>query len=261
MPSSPNTNEKRYCVYCHTLRSDGRRYIGITGRDPKKRWSYGAGYGNTHFGCAIRKYGWDAFEHEILISGLTEEEAKQEEIRLIALYKSNNKRYGFNLTNGGEGVTGLKFSEESKKRLRESHLGKKLSPESKKRQSESLKEYYKTHEPPVRTEEHMRKLQEGRRKTPGWKNAHPFSEEAKQKLRDANLGKKASIETRLKMRDSAKKKAVIAKDMDGNIVSVYISIRDASRTLGREKSSSRIVECCEGKRQKYLNLKWEYYEQ
>ena len=42
-------DENNYCVYMHTLKSDGRKYIGITNQSPKCRWHRGRGYLNcTH---------------------------------------------------------------------------------------------------------------------------------------------------------------------------------------------------------------------
>ena len=56
---------------------------------------------------------------------LTETEAKQKEIELIALYKTNCCKYdkpelGYNMTDGGDGITGWHHTEESKRKMRES---------------------------------------------------------------------------------------------------------------------------------------------
>lgn len=85
------------CVYRHTSPS-GKVYIGITRNQPEIRWRSGRGYyRNSYFYRAIKKYGWDNFEHEILIDGLTDDEALQEEKRLISLHRSNEPEYGYNL--------------------------------------------------------------------------------------------------------------------------------------------------------------------
>lgn len=69
--------DRRYCVYKHTT-PNGKVYIGITRRNPITRWQNGNGYKrNKHFMGAILKYGWDNIKHEILFSGLTEQEAKK----------------------------------------------------------------------------------------------------------------------------------------------------------------------------------------
>lgn len=98
--------DNKYVVYLHTLKSDGRKYVGITYQKPEKRWSKGYGYyGQKHFYNAIKKYGWDSFKHEIVFENLTEEQACNKEIALIKLFQTQNPKYGFNHTNGGEHAT------------------------------------------------------------------------------------------------------------------------------------------------------------
>ena len=65
-----------YIVYCHTLKKDNRKYIGVTCQKPSLRWANGIGYRQQyHFYNAIKKYGWDAFDHEILFENLTKEKS------------------------------------------------------------------------------------------------------------------------------------------------------------------------------------------
>lgn len=72
---------KSYCIYKHTSPS-GKVYIGATSQRPAKRWGGGSGYvSNPYFAQDIQKYGWAAFTHEILASGLTKAEAGAEEAR------------------------------------------------------------------------------------------------------------------------------------------------------------------------------------
>jgi hypothetical protein len=93
--------KKQYCVYCH-ISPSGKRYIGITSKKPEKRWNYGFGYyGNSHFTRAIKKYGWDAFQHIILCDGLTMKEASAMEIEFIRKYDTTNHDKGYNVSPGG----------------------------------------------------------------------------------------------------------------------------------------------------------------
>lgn len=109
----------KYCVYAHINKINGKIYIGQTvhGHRPSKRWRYGRGYvTQKYFYRAIQKYGWDGFDHEIIASNLTKEEADNFERLLITEFKTHDKRFGYNITLGGEGSFGLQHSEESKKK-------------------------------------------------------------------------------------------------------------------------------------------------
>ena len=129
----------QYCIYCHTNKINGKQYIGLTSENPpSKRWgSNGINYKQcTCFYGAIQKYGWNNFEHIILEENLTAEQAEQLEKYYIKLYNTMVPN-GYNLTSGGE--IKKEISEETRKRLRESHLGYKNSEETKKKMSESRK--------------------------------------------------------------------------------------------------------------------------
>jgi group I intron endonuclease len=115
---------KSYCVYIHTNKSNNKYYVGITCQKPKNRWRNGNGYEiKTYFAKAIKKYGWDNFDHEIIASNLTEQEAKNFEIILIQKLNSNNPKYGYNLTKGGDGLSGFMISEKSKIKMSDAKKG------------------------------------------------------------------------------------------------------------------------------------------
>lgn len=121
--------EKKWYVYMHTNKINQKKYIGITCQEPNERWKNGLGYKTqTVFWRAIQKYGWSGFEHIVVANNLTENEAKQKEIELIALYKTNcnrykNPSYGYNCTDGGDGMSGWAPSEEIKNKIRQSLIG------------------------------------------------------------------------------------------------------------------------------------------
>lgn len=151
-------NLTNWCVYMHENRVNGKKYIGITSQKPTKRWANGLGYaGCPKFYNAILKHGWDAFRHDLLFTDLSQEEAERLEVELIAKYKTQDPKYGYNLSAGGGGCTGYKltedqiarqkaalkgrvFSDEHKQHIKENHAdisgcnhpnyGKKLKPET-----------------------------------------------------------------------------------------------------------------------------------
>lgn len=108
---------------------------------------------------AIKKYGWDNFDHIIICSGLSKEEACSMEIELIEKYQTTNKDYGYNLTSGGDcpilssearekmsqamkGNTnglGHPCSEEKKEKIRVAQIGRRFSEEHKAKLSEAAK--------------------------------------------------------------------------------------------------------------------------
>jgi hypothetical protein len=86
----------------HTF-PNGKKYIGITCRKPELRWRNGNGYSyNQYLKNAIEKYGWDNVAHEVLMDNLTREQAESWEIALIAQHRSNCRKYGYNIANGGK---------------------------------------------------------------------------------------------------------------------------------------------------------------
>lgn len=132
----------KYCVYKHTC-PNGKVYIGKTCRKPEYRWgSHGERYYTSpYFWNAIQKYGWENIKHEILFDGLAEEEANQKEMEMIAKYNSNNREFGYNITAGGDGSSGVPHSEEWKQRHRELMTGKN-NPFYGKYHSEEMKKHW-----------------------------------------------------------------------------------------------------------------------
>ena len=96
-----NKNRK-FIIYKHTNKINGKCYIGQTCQTLSQRWRKGDGYkSSTYFYHAIKKYGWDNFEHIILECGLNEDEVDEREKFWIKYFNSNNKDFGYNLSDGG----------------------------------------------------------------------------------------------------------------------------------------------------------------
>ena len=119
--------EKKWCVYVHTNKVNNKVYIGVTSKRPESRWDNGNGYKRNQpvFWNAIQKYGWDGFEHIIFAKGLLKSEAMKMEKSLIAFYQSNCRKYrnpefGYNETDGGDGMTGWYPTEETRQKMSKS---------------------------------------------------------------------------------------------------------------------------------------------
>ena len=139
--------QKNYTVYMHISPSD-KKYIGITSKKPEHRWNHGRGYKkSSYFYKAILKYGWDNFQHIIIADGLSKYDVCRLEQALISGCRSNDPRYGYNSSLGGEsGTLGVKYGHDYCQRLRERmtgpnnfNYGKKFSQETCKKLSDVRK--------------------------------------------------------------------------------------------------------------------------
>lgn len=146
-----------YYVYLHNNKINNKKYIGITKQKPENRWGLnGYNYHSSpYFYSAIQKYGWNNFEHIILYNNLTKEEACKKEIELINDYKTQNKKYGYNIMEGGSAPSlpkkvrdklseALKNNQNGKghpctidkrKKISEAQKGRKLTEEHKRKLS------------------------------------------------------------------------------------------------------------------------------
>ena len=141
-------------VYVHINKTNGKIYVGITSKTVEERAGYqGHNYSpKYYFGKAIRKYGWDNFDHEIIASHLTEDEASNMEKLLIRRLQSDDPRYGYNIAEGGNlnctmrgekhPYYGTHRPSEVVEKIKQSHLGKSVKEEVKKKISEKLKGKY-----------------------------------------------------------------------------------------------------------------------
>lgn len=225
-----------YTVYRLTSPS-GKVYIGITSRSVKQRWNNGRGY--THCRAmygAIKKYGWENIQKEILLENTTESEAKSLEKLLIKLHRSNERGYGYNLTEGGDGTCGRKLTEEAKAYLRKINKGKKLTEEQK---------------------EHLRQINLGKHHT----------EETKKKMSATHKGKKYSLgckhteewKKQLSERERGANNPRARKVICLETLKVYDTLTQAQKETG----ATKITDCCKHyyKHKSSNGLHWEYYNE
>lgn len=95
-----------WLIYKHTNKVNGKVYIGQTQQSTDLRWREGKGYKNSIvFSCAIAKYGWHDFDHEIIESNIkTKKLADAREVYWISFFRSYvgfDDCNGYNMTLGG----------------------------------------------------------------------------------------------------------------------------------------------------------------
>lgn len=185
-----------YWVYVHTC-PNGKRYVGCTTQArPEHRWLEGRGYRhNDHFYRAILKYGWSNFQHEVFEVD-SAEEMYRKEVELISFYHSNDPKYGYNHSSGGEkSASGCIRSEETRKKMSEAQKGKTHSEETRKKISQANK----------------------------GKPHKPFSEEARKHISESLKGKIHSEEHRRHVSESLRGKSkprIKISLPDGTIVEI-----------------------------------------
>ena len=109
-----------YEIYKITNKINGKVYIGLTGRGFQKRLKEHIQYAfqkNSHFTIhkALRKYGEDGFDYEVIDVAECEKDAKDKEIYWIRFYDSWNS--GYNDTPGGDINSQLKGELSSRHKL------------------------------------------------------------------------------------------------------------------------------------------------
>lgn len=129
-----------YKVYYHELKSDGRKYFGITSQKIQHRWrGDGSGYKTSvHFYRAIQKYGWDNFFHFVIADGLSRDEAEKMEKEMIAKYDTTNADKGFNIAEGGKSNSGFHHSQEARAKISATMKGKPANNKGKPRSKDAI---------------------------------------------------------------------------------------------------------------------------
>ena len=157
---------------------------------------------------AFHKYGKENFTVELLEWCETKEELDEKERYWVSYFGLPNFEIGYNILKGGQDKSfeGCTHSEETKLIMSQKKLGIKLSPKtcSKISKNKTGAKYPKTHSENVSKglkEKYAKDKENGIqiiRKPKGYKN----SDETKEKMRQAHIGKTASQETRQKMSQS-----------------------------------------------------------
>lgn len=105
------SKEKICGIYCIENLVNGKKYIGLSRnifqRFNRHKNSLNGGYHtNEHLQSAWNKYGENNFSFSI-IEVCNEDELKNKEIYYIKEYNTQNRKYGYNKTSGGDGIKNL----------------------------------------------------------------------------------------------------------------------------------------------------------
>lgn len=169
----------KYYVYFHINTTKNK--IFYVGKGHGKR-AFVKNNRSEYWKNIVKKYGYSVI---IVEEGLTESEAFDREKFYIEVIGRNNL---CNLTNGGEGCSGVIFSDERKKNISEKLKGKIVSEETKIKLSLSSIGRRLSDETKIKISNTKKGVKNG-----------PPSEVTKKKISKSNTGKKHSEETKNKL--------------------------------------------------------------
>jgi hypothetical protein len=223
-----------------------------------KYWEYSK---NTKLKNKINKLK-GIFDAEILFESQNEQECLELEIKLI---KEIGRKNLCNLTDGGEGTSGLKHSDETKHKISIWRKGKPLSEETcKKITQNKTGNAYKLKNIPDGKIENLYKtkgiydickelnltfntvqkyLKEKNLYEP-FKNQKPDSEETKLKKSLANKGKRSQ--------------PVEQYDLQNNKINEFLNMTEACVYINKPERMGDITACCKGKQKTAFGYKWKY---
>ena len=242
--------DKKYIVYAHINKINGKVYIGQTSLKPEERWKNGKGYnGNKHFLNAIKKYGWDGFEHIILKDNLSLDEANILEEKYINQYNSIDREYGYNIKNGGKNGN---MTLETKQLISKSKMGHIVTKETKEKISKNHADFSGKNNP--RYGKHC-------------------SKETKEKIRKNNKsefkkGVKRSPEVIQKMIKNhsdfsgcknPKARAVVQLSLDEQYIRTFSTAKEAGESINQR--GSNITICCQKPHKTAGGYKWRYADE
>jgi hypothetical protein len=216
-----------YKLYVKTHNKTGKKYLGQTKKEDAHSYPGSGIYWTRH----LQQHGND-WSTEII-----KECKSMDELRQWGLYYSelwdvvNNEEWANLKPESGDGSSGMKHTDETKKRMSLSRNGHSTTEETKKKIG--LANSKKT-----RSDETKKKISES---LTGRKNS-PLSEETKKKISESQIGKVISEETRFKLREARKNqkpitdagRKKISETHKGKIVSNETKKKLSSSLVGKK---------------------------
>ena len=258
-------NDKIGGIYKITNKINNKFYVGSTNYFYGRWKSHindlnGNRHTNRYLQNSFNKYGKDNFEFSILEIIDDENNLIIREQYWMDLLNSNNSKIGYNILPFAGRTSGVKRTEETKRKLSEAKIGnknpmfnKEVSEETRKRLSEAL-----INMPEDKKKEMLKKrgkkiseIQKGRK----------FNDKTKQKMRERKLGGKLTDEHKKNIKESSNSIRIVQIDLKGNLTSEWNSMIDAQRELNYDCGA--ISKCCNKINKTYKGYLWffasEYY--
>ena len=204
---------KSFRIYLITNKVNGMQYVGCTSQSVAERFkqhTYDVKRTTDMLHTAMGEYGITNFDVELIEDNIPTEKAEEAERYYIELYNTYYLNgHGYNMTIGGHGTIGYKFTQEDRAKISNIHKGRKFSAER---------------------NEYLRIINTGREYKPEWREALSKARLGKFTGTDNSFyGKHHTDDTKLKIRESNSGLAVVQLDDAGNIINEFYNLHDAGQ--------------------------------
>ena len=229
-------------IYITTNMINGKKYLGQ--RKFHRNWQEYLGSG-TALKRAIKKYGKENFERNIVCICCSLEELNQAEYNLSVFLNVVESPDWYNLKYGGGSMMGYSPSLETRKKISRANKGRPapnkgipMSEEAKRKQREA---------------------QSGEKSS--W-YGKKHTDETKQKIREKHIGTQASQETKSKMsqqrqgKNNYDAKPIVQLTIEGVFIRDWDYLRQAARELHINEAS--ICMCCRKQHKTAGGFRWVY---
>ena len=211
-------------TYMVTNKLNGKVYVGshswkCEGIDPDY---YGSGTAITR---AVRKYGKENFQVEVLYYYSTVEECRADEERILTEYNVRDCPHSYNCKNSAIGwEKGLERSEETKRKVSQAMKGKNKGRTLSEEHRKNISEANKGRTVSDATKQKLSQALKGK----------TVSDATRQKMSQAKKGRTVSDATKQKLSQvqNYKKVPVVAIQKDTGRVRMFLSQTECSRVLG-----------------------------
>lgn len=255
---------KKAGIYKLVCINNGKIYIGksvnINARMSYHKNSINRIHQKAHLRNAIIKYGWQSFRCEILEIFENFDKLKdndylvERESFYIQMYDSTNPQIGYNICKFSNDMAGLKLSEETKEKMRQSRIKYLVSNPM----TEETKEKIRLAKKGIPTKPHTKEAIEKMRLSKLGKKRPKFSEQARENMSRGQKGRVLSEETKRKISLSNLGKPKSKEHTEKNRLShIGLKLSEETKKKIGESSKGRVVseETKEKLRQKNLGRK------
>jgi group I intron endonuclease len=186
-------------VYLALNKINGKMYIGVTRSTLERRvYLHLKSKSCRYFHQAIKKWGRENFEFFIIDRADNIDSLHEKERHWIALHGTNDREKGYNLTMGGEGVSG---TPEVRRKIAAAKMGDGN---------------------PMKRADVRAKVSASLMGNVPWNKGKAFSDEHRRNLSESHMGNKRSAESRAKQSKSARghraTATILARDEKGRIL-------------------------------------------